>query len=180
MKLFQLLTAFLLWQTPAVRPATPAPITDSKLIEWTCTNPLSTTLDLKVNWDRNVFDTLHLNFGMIPNISSDHTQPVIDAVNYSGGPTVLDNNVKIPGSSSSVQFSVTAHDDIALQSATLYVDSFEVSRNNGGAHSLADNGKAFAVRWNAATIEPGWHEFTLGVCDWVGNCAIDKSWRMQK
>lgn len=155
----------------------PSPLT------FKCIAQFEPMLTMDVIWSQSPFEALRIKLNSIPRISTDNTPPVITKVEFPGtisSPSVLDDSVRIPAGATSLQFRIAASDDIAVQSAFLYVDGYEVSRNNGGAVPLAANGENFAVRWNASPIAVGWHELILGVCDSSGNCAPEKTWRMQK
>ncbi len=146
-------------------------------IHFTCTSTEASTVKVEMDLDRDPIDALRVLISNIKPTSADTTAPVITSVFYSGSTAPVES-VKIPATSTSVQFSVSAADDVGVKSFALYVDGLLVSSGNGGAQLLAANGQAFAVRWNAAVIPAGYHSFLLAVYDAAGNASAAKIWSM--
>lgn len=153
--------------------------TPSQPIHFECTSPISPTLKVNMDLDRDPLEALRMIITNVQPPSADNIAPIITTVLYSGNTAAVET-VKIPAASVSVQFSVSASDNIGLKSFNLYVDGAFVSSGSGGTELLAANAQPFAVRWNAAVITSGVHNFRLIVYDAAKNASQERLWTMTK
>jgi hypothetical protein len=107
--------------------------------------------------------------------STDKIKPVISKVLGPTGSSVLTNSGKI--TSQSMMFTVSATDNIGIQSYFLQVDGRDVIPGAGGDSNLPPT---FKLVWNANVQSVGTHSFSLKVCDAAGNCSEPAVWRMVK
>jgi len=105
--------------------------------------------------------------------STDTTVPVISAVTVSGSGSVLSNIGRIVATSNGAPFTITAADNVAITSASLYVDG-KIATATADPFGLPG---IFYIRWNAKLVTPGKHSFALLVWDAAGNVA-ERGWTM--
>ena len=105
--------------------------------------------------------------------NGDTTVPVIASVIVSGSGSVLTNIGRIVATSNGVPFTVSAADNVGITSASLYVDG-KIATAVADPQGLPG---LFYLRWNAKTVTPGKHMFSLVVWDAAGNVA-ERGWSM--
>lgn len=144
-------------------------------LHFNCTSPISPTLAVQMDLDRNPIEALRMIIRNVKPNSSDITSPVITAITDSAKHDVLTNTGVIAAATNGVPLTVFATDDVEIAFWSLEVDGYQVTTGMKGATAIPN---PFYVRWNESALV-GNHMFVLMVVDANGNHA-EKQWTMKR
>lgn len=156
-----------------------AQVPPAQPIHFDCTSPLSTTLQVKMDLDRNPIESLRMIIAQAMPASTDTTAPVISGISYAGGPSVFSNNQKVTPTANGGQFYVSAGDDVGVHDYSLSIDGGAGGTVSGSAGMKQTYPALFYIRWNDIAVAPGSHTFDLTIWDAAGNSAV-ANWTMTR